>query len=253
MPQRSVTVKRVGQRIIGKLSFRQALGGVKDAPGIVVIVYGDERVITMRYDRFATRRDVLRILGIPGSLRRHSYNHGLLAAAQELAPAGVGIEIFDITPIPFYNSDVEEWGDPEPVRQFKARIRAADALLIATPEYNYSIPGVLKNAIDWASRPATSSVLYHKPIALMGASTGNGGTVRAQLALRQVFTFTKSHVLIEPELLVNRARERFDAEGNLTDEETRQHVRSLVEALVNWTCHLQAEGIAPVAEMAETA
>jgi chromate reductase len=191
-----------------------------------------------------TEQEIFRILGFAGSLRRYSYNRGLLRAAQEVAPAGVEIAIYDIAAIPLYNGDVEAQGDPDPVGDFKARIRAADALLIATPEYNYSVPGVLKNAIDWVSRPPANSVLVHKPIALMGATGGNFGTVRAQLALRQSLVFTRSYVLVAPEVLVFRAADRFDAQGNLTDEETRRFVRSLVEALVDWARRLQAGGLA---------
>ena len=182
-----------------------------------------------------------RILGIAGSLRRASYNRGLLRAAQEVAPEGVEIEIFDISPIPPYNGDVEVEGDPPPVRELKARIRAADALLIATPEYNFSIPGVLKNAIDWASRPPQESPLRQKPIALMGASPGGFGTVRSQLALRQVFVFTKSYVLLEPDVHVSAARDKFDADGSLIDDRTRENVRALVVALVEWARHLRAD------------
>jgi chromate reductase len=178
----------------------------------------------------------LRILGIPGSLRRGSLNRGLIRAAQELAPAGVLVESFELLgEIPPFDADVEAAGDPEPVRDLKMRVRSADALLIATPEYNYSVPGVLKNAIDWASRPAQSVPLYRKPIALMGASPGPFGTVRAQLALRQVFVYTESYVLLKPELIVARARDLFDAEGNLRDEATRIGVRELLQALVEWT------------------
>lgn len=186
--------------------------------------------------------DELTILGIAGSLRRGSYNRGLIRAAREVAPPGVGMEMYeDLAQVPPYNGDVEAEGDPDPVQNLKARIRAADALLIATPEYNYNIPGVLKNAIDWASRPpGPASVLYHKPIALTGASPGNFGTVRAQLALRQSFLFTKSHVLIEPEVYVFRAAERFDASGNLVDEQTRTFIRQLVEGLAEWTRQLQS-------------
>lgn len=181
-----------------------------------------------------------RILGIAGSLRRASYNKGLLRAAQEVAPPGVEVEIFDLAPIPLYNADVEAAGDPEPVRLFKERIRAADALLIATPEYNYAIPGVLKNALDWAGRPPADSPLRQKPVALIGASTGMFGTVRAQLALRQVFVYTESYVLPRPELLVANARDRFDADGNLRDPEVRERLRAVVTALVAWAHRLRA-------------
>lgn len=180
-----------------------------------------------------------RILGFAGSLRGHSFNKGLIRAAQEVAPGGVDVEVFDLSEIPLYNADVEARGDPESVSLFKECIREASALLIATPEYNYSIPGVLKNALDWASRPPTDSVLRFKPIALMGASSGRFGTVRAQLALRQVFVFTESFVMIKPELMVSGAGELFDQQGNLRDASTRDRIRALIEALVDWTYRLR--------------
>ena len=181
----------------------------------------------------------MRILGIPGSLRRLSYNRGLLLAAQEVAAHGMIVEIADLGPIPLYNADVEAEGVPPSVRAFKAQIEAADALLIATPEYNYSVPGVLKNAIDWASRPPRESPLRQKPIALMGASPGPTGTVRAQLALRQSFVFTESFVMLKPELHVANARDRFDADGRLTDERVREQIRALLEALGDWVERLR--------------
>ena len=174
--------------------------------------------------------DTLRILGFAGSLRRASFNRGLLRAAVEAAPSGIAVETFDLAPIPPYNADVEAEGDPEPVAALKERIVGADALLIVTPEANYSIPGVLKNAIDWASRPPQSA-FEGKPIALAGATPGGFGTVRAQLALRQVFVFTNSYVLPKPELWVSRARERFDEAGNLVDDRVRTELRALLEAL----------------------
>jgi chromate reductase len=179
------------------------------------------------------------ILGIAGSLRRASYNRGLIRAAQQVVPDGVEIQTFDLLPIPLYNADVEAAGDPAAVRELKDSIRAADALLIATPEYNYSVPGVLKNAIDWASRPPQDSPLRHKPIALMGASPGGFGTVRSQLALRQVCLFMKAYVLLEPEVHVSAARDKFDADGNLTDDTTRETVGTLVAALVEWARRLR--------------
>jgi len=176
-----------------------------------------------------------RILGIPGSLRRGSYNRGLLRAAAELAPPEVEVQIFGrLGDIPPFNEDVEAQGDPEPVRALKEAIRAANALLIATPEYNYSIPGVLKNALDWASRPYGENVLRRKPVAIIGASVGPGATIRSQLALRQVFVFTESYVLLQPEILVANASERFDADGNLTDQPTRGIIRAQLEALIEW-------------------
>jgi chromate reductase len=181
------------------------------------------------------------ILGIAGSLRRASYNRALLRAAQQVAPDGVDIRTFDLLPIPLFNEDVEAAGDPEPVGELKAQIRAADALLIACPEYNYSVPGVLKNAVDWASRPPRDSALQHKPIALMGASPGAFGTVRSQLALRQTFLFTRSYVLPEPELYVSAAHEKFDPDGNLRDDQIRQRIRTLLEALVAWSRRLRSD------------
>lgn len=176
----------------------------------------------------------LRILGIPGSLRRQSYNRGLLLAAQELAPPGVTIELYELHDLPLYNQDLEEAGPPESVLQFKRAIAEADALLIATPEYNWSVPGPLKNAIDWASRPPATSPLRRKPVAIMGATTGLFGTVRGQLALRQVFLSTESYVLPKPDVLVRDAASLF-RDGRLVDEPTRQMIRQLLEALVAWT------------------
>jgi chromate reductase, NAD(P)H dehydrogenase (quinone) len=182
----------------------------------------------------------LHVLGIAGSLRAGSFNRALLRAAEELAPEGMEIRAFDIAPIPLYNGDVEARGDPEPVTALKAAIREADALLIATPEYNYGVPGVLKNAIDWASRPPDKTPLRGKPAAIMGASPGPHGTVRAQLQLRQTFVFTQTPALLAPEVLVARAHEKFDQEGRLTDEATRGYVRKLLESLRDWTRRLRA-------------
>jgi chromate reductase, NAD(P)H dehydrogenase (quinone) len=180
----------------------------------------------------------IHVLGIPGSLRKASFNRGLLRAAQALLPEDMTLEIYDITSIPLFNNDVLEAGIPESVKDFKGRIAAADALLIATPEYNYSIPGVLKNAIDWASRPPKESPLNEKSIAIMGAG-GISGTARAQSALRQVAVFTNMHPLNKPEVQVQRSWEKFDAEGNLTDEPTRQLVQQLLVALDDWTRRLK--------------
>lgn len=176
----------------------------------------------------------VRILGLTGSLRHGSFNTGLLRAARELAPAGTEVEIADISRIPLYNDDLNHDGGPDPVRELKEQARAADALLFAVPEYNYSMTGVQKNLIDWLSRPAETSPLRHKPVALMGAGA-LFGTVRAQLALRQVFLFTESYAMLKPELMIPRAWEHFDAAGRLTDEALLQRVRALVEALVAWT------------------
>lgn len=185
----------------------------------------------------------IRVLGIAGSLRAGSYNRALLRAARELAPDGMEIRIFDgLGAIPLYDADLEARGDPGPVAALKAAIREADALLVATPEYNYGVPGVLKNAIDWASRPAGSSVLNRKPAAVMGATPGANGTARAQLALRQSFVFTETYVLPQPEVLVPRAHEKIDAGGRVTDESTRERIRRLLEALADWTLRLRRAG-----------
>jgi len=176
----------------------------------------------------------MRVLGIAGSLRKASFNRALLRAAQELAPKGMEITAFDLAPLPPYNEDVEKQGDPGPVAALKDAIRAADALLVVSPEYNYGIPGVLKNAVDWASRPPGKSPLNGKPAAIMGASQGTGGTIRMQGALRHAFLFTETHALLKPEVYVARAQDKFDAEGRLTDEKTREFVGKLLAALVPW-------------------
>lgn len=187
-----------------------------------------------------TMPDGCNVMGICGSLRRGSYNRKLLQVARQLAPQGMTIDICDLYDIPDYNPDVEAQGIPEPVQAFTERIRAADALLIATPEYNYSIPGVLKNAIDWASRPAGKSPLRGKPMAVMGASTGNFGTVRAQMVLRQILLYTRSHVMLEPEVTVYGVASRFDDAGELTDEPTRQFLADLLNGLDDWVRTFQA-------------
>jgi chromate reductase len=185
----------------------------------------------------------LRVVAIAGSLRASSFNRGLLRAARDVAPQGLAITIRDLAPIPLYNSDVEAHGDPQPVAELKAAVREADALLIAVPEYNYGVSGVLKNTIDWLSRPparSESSVLHSKPAALMGASLTMAGTARAQLQLRQAFVYTQTWVMPPPpEILVAHAQEKFDARGELTDQDTRARLRKLLEALVTWTQRCQ--------------
>jgi chromate reductase len=176
----------------------------------------------------------VRILGIAGSLRRQSYNRALLRAATQIAPEGASIDIFEIDGIPPFSED-DEQDPPEKIIELKRRIREADAVLFVTPEYNYSIPGVLKNAIDWASRPYGDSAWSGKPAAVMGASTGRIGTARAQYHLRQVMVFLNMFPLNQPEVMVGAADERFDTVGNLTDDETREYVRLLVQSLVDWT------------------
>jgi chromate reductase len=180
----------------------------------------------------------LRVLGFAGSLRKASYNRAALRAATELAPPGMTIETFDLAPIPMYNDDVRLQGYPPPVEQFRGRLTAADAVLIVTPEYNHSIPGVLKNAIDWASRPPDQP-FEGKPIAVMGASAGTLGSVRAQMHLRQSFVYLNGLLLNQPEVLIGNAPTRFDAEGRLTDEASREFIRKLLDALAAWTKRLR--------------
>jgi chromate reductase, NAD(P)H dehydrogenase (quinone) len=181
----------------------------------------------------------LKILGISGSLRAGSLNTALLRAAQKYAPSGVEISLYEgLGDLPHYNGDLDtEENLPVQVRELREQIKAADGLLIATPEYNYSIPGGLKNLIDWASRPAATSTLLRKPVAIMGATPGNFGTVRAQLALRQVFVWTHSDLVVKPEVMVFKAAERFDEAGNLTDEDTVTLLQDLLDALKLKTQH----------------
>ncbi|HZD59559.1 MAG TPA: NAD(P)H-dependent oxidoreductase [Anaerolineae bacterium] len=182
------------------------------------------------------------VLGFAGSLRKGSYNRAALRAAKQLAPETMRLDIFELNDIPLYNGDVEAQGFPLPVQEFKAKIEASDALLIVTPEYNYSIPGVLKNAIDWASRPPTETPLDRKPTAIMGASTSRFGTVRSQLHLRQVCFGLNMPVLPQPEVYILRARDKFDAAGNLTDERSASQIKKLLQALVEWTITLKVWG-----------
>jgi chromate reductase len=181
-----------------------------------------------------TMSEPIRILGFAGSLRKDSYNKALLRVSAELMLKNVVYETFDLEGIPPFNQDLET-RPPEKVKDFKNRIKAADAILIATPEYNYSIPGVLKNAIDWASRPHDDNVFYDKPVAIMGASIGMMGTARAQYHLRQCFVFLNMHAVNEPEVMVSHAREKFDANGRLEDEKTRRSISELIESLISLT------------------
>lgn len=176
----------------------------------------------------------IRILGIAGSLRRQSYNRGALRATTELVPEGATIEIFEIDGIPGFNQD-EEQNPPAKVVELKKRIREADAILFVTPEYNYSVPGVLKNAIDWASRPYGDSAWNGKPAAIMGASVGSIATARAQYHLRQIMVFLNMFPVNQPEVMIGNASEKFDDQGNLTDETTKDFIRQLLQNLVDWT------------------
>ena len=180
------------------------------------------------------------ILGICGSLRSGSYNRMALRAAGELLPEGASLETFDaLRQIPPYDDDVRLKGFPPAVQQLRDQLRAADALLVVSPEYNYSTSGVLKNAIDWASR-APDQPFDGKPVALMGASQGVFGTARAQYQLRQMMVFLNGLVLNKPEVMIGQSATKFDAEGRLTDEPTRKFIADLLIALVTWTRRLQA-------------
>lgn len=184
--------------------------------------------------------DPLTILGIAGSLRRDSYNRALLRAAQELAPDSARIETFDdLDQIPLFNQDEEQNPHPK-VIELKQRIRNAGAILFVTPEYNYSVPGVLKNTIDAASRPYGDSAWSGKPVAIMGASVGALGTARAQYHLRQMFVFLNMYPVNQPEVMIANATNSFDQSGKLTDETTKKLIRQLLHELVNWTRKLQS-------------
>jgi len=176
----------------------------------------------------------VRILGFAGSLRKGSYNKALLRAAAELLPADTQLEIFDLEGIPPFNQDLES-NPPAKVREFKAKIKAADAILMAAPEYNYSVSGVLKNAIDWASRPYGDNAFDGKPVAVMSASIGMLGGARGQYHLRQIFVFLNMHPVNRPEVMVPFVADKVDDKGNLTDAKTRGFIKDLVESLVDST------------------
>ena len=178
-------------------------------------------------------KESISILGFAGSLRKQSFNRAILRYAASLNLKEINLEIFDLEGIPPFNQDLENQ-PPDIVNNFKKKIRAADAILIATPEYNYSIPGVLKNAIDWASRPHGDNALEGKPVGIMGASIGMMGTARAQYHLRQSFVWLNMHPLNKPEVMVPMAQDKVDQEGNVTDPKTREKVAELVNALAEW-------------------
>lgn len=182
--------------------------------------------------------DSVKILGIAGSLRKGSYNRAALRAAQKLVPNNARLEIFELDGIPPFNQDLE-MQPPQAVSELKSKVRSADAILFVTPEYNYSVSGVLKNAIDWGSRPYGDSAWEGKPAAIMGASIGMMGTVRAQYHLRQMFVFLNMYALNRPEVMIPRAADKFDAQGNLIDNDTRERIRELLSALVVWAIRLK--------------
>ena len=182
----------------------------------------------------------LKILAFAGSLRVGSYNKALLRAATNLLPDNATMEIFDLDGIPPFNQDLE-MNMPEKVTEFKSKIREADAILIATPEYNYSVPGVLKNAIDFASRPYGDNPFDDKPVAIMSASIGMLGGARAQYHLRQMFVFLNMHPVNGPEVIVTFAQNKFDTNGKLIDENTSKFLKQLLENLANWTRRLRGK------------
>jgi chromate reductase, NAD(P)H dehydrogenase (quinone) len=174
------------------------------------------------------------IVGIAGSLRQASFNRALLRAAVQLAPPTLKVTVHDLAALPLYNADVEARAVPEAVAALRTAVRAADGLLVATPEYNHGVPGVLKNAIDWLSRPPRASALDGKAAAIMGASPGMTGTARGQSQLRQSFVFTKTYAMLQPEVLVARAHEKFDARGELIDPATREFVAMFLARFADW-------------------
>jgi len=179
-----------------------------------------------------------KIFGFAGSLRKNSYNKALLRAAAELLPENTELEIFDLEGISLFNQDLA-LQPPTRVQEFKSRIKTADALVIATPEYNYSMPGVLKNAIDWASRPYDDNPFNNKPLAIIGASIGPIATARAQYHLRQSCVFLNMHLLNKPEVMVGYVQEKVDNSGKLTDEKTKKIIKIMLVNLVAWTKQLK--------------
>ena len=180
----------------------------------------------------------IKILGFAGSLRKGSFNKMLLRAAEKLVTPDMELETFDLDGIPPFNQDLEN--EPhEKVKEFKKKVKEADGLLIVTPEYNYSVPGVLKNALDAASRPYGTSPFEGKPVAIMGASIGMLGTARAQYHLRQTMVFFNAFPLNRPEIMVTFAEKKFNEAGELTDETTKGLVKQLLVALVQWVKQLR--------------
>jgi chromate reductase, NAD(P)H dehydrogenase (quinone) len=178
------------------------------------------------------------ILGLSGSLRQASYNTAALMAAQSMAPEGVAITLADLSGVPVYNDDDRARAFPPSVAALATRIRAADAIMIATPEYNYSVPGMLKNVIDWVSK-VPDQPFRNKPIAILGASMGSFGTARAQYDLRKMFVFLDAHLLNQPEIMIATAQTRFDADGILTDEPTRKLMLDQIVALREWATRIR--------------
>ncbi len=176
----------------------------------------------------------MNILGIAGSLRQGSYNKAVMHAVKRLVPPGIEIDIFDLEGLPPFNQDLEHT-PPARAAELKARVRAAEAVLFATPEYNYSVPGVLKNAIDWGSRPYGENSWLRKPAAIIGASPGRFGTARAQYHLRQILHGVNMYVMSRPEVMISDAAAEFDPEGNLVDGKTKDLVEKFIRSLIQWT------------------
>src|SRR3954468_12748976 len=173
----------------------------------------------------------MKILAVSGSLRSGSYNTRLLRAARELLPAGVELELFDgLKAVPPYDEEDDVQPAPPAVARFRSALAGADAVLFATPEYNSSVPGQLKNALDWASRPIATNVLRNKPVAVVGASSGAFGAVWAQAELRKILAATGARV-VDGEVPFGHAHQRFDAEGNVVDDQLREQLGEVVESL----------------------
>ena len=183
----------------------------------------------------------IQLLGISGSLRRGSFNTALLRAAETLAPRDVGLEILDLSDLPLYNGDVEAAGDPVAVSELKRAIREADGIVFASPEYNHSFSGVIKNAIDWASRDREHGSLAGKPVTMMGAG-GMGGTARAQSHLENVLSETGSLVMTKPGIFISNAWDRFDADGGLADEGTRGAIANHMQKFQSWVLDIASSG-----------
>ena len=187
--------------------------------------------------------DKMRILGISGSLRKGSFNTAALRAAVALLPENVEMEVITLGDLPLFNQDLE-LDLPVNVRDFKVKIKAADALLISSPEYNYSISGVLKNAIDWGSRPRGNNSFDAKPGAILGASSGRFGTARAYYDLHKICSGLNILLMNYPQILISDGKKKFDESGKLIDQETSDKLKIFVDALVEWTGKLKAAGLA---------
>ena len=182
----------------------------------------------------------MKILGISGSSRKRSYNSGLLEAAKEMLPDNTTLEIFDISRFPLYTQDHERDPPPE-VRLFKQKIRDSDAILFATPEHNYTVTAVLKNAIEWGNRPAGDNSWNGKPAAIISASSGPRGGVRSQLHLRQILVDLNVYAINQPQLLLGRAQEAFDNDHKLKDPQTRETLKTILQTLSSWTKRIHSD------------